>query len=195
MREIHDRAFKEWEFAIEMMKAGRQTVLIRKGGIREEDGIFRVDDSEFFLLPTRDHQDPALVRPEFAEDLRANMAIIRSLSEITIDAYAVVDTIAVVDEEARLSELCSEHIWNERYLLMRLDFNPYDPLYVMILRVYALREPVRLPNRADYGGCKSWVTLERQLSTRGAVPAIPDAEFDTRRSRILEILAPGKVSR
>src|SRR5688500_9082628 len=59
---FHDRAFKEWAVACEAMMRGIQTVLIRKGGIREEDGIFRVADSEFFLMPTYEHQNPALLR-------------------------------------------------------------------------------------------------------------------------------------
>ena len=72
MREIHDRAFKEWAVVCEALKSGRQTVLIRKGGIREEDGIFRVDDEEFFLMPTYDHQTPKLVKPEFIPALAAH---------------------------------------------------------------------------------------------------------------------------
>jgi hypothetical protein len=184
----HNRAFKEWALVCEALKNGRQTVLIRKGGIREEDGQFRIKDSEFFLMPTYEHQNPELLQPEFVPLLQEIVTHPHDLKSIAIDAYTVVDTITVCDDEDRLSRLSCEHIWNDRYLRMRLDFNPYDPLYVLLLRVYRLPNILTIPMRPEYEGCKSWVTLEKQVSTAGASPAIPDAEFEARKARILEIL-------
>lgn len=188
MLEQNDRTFKEWAFVINEMKAGRQTVLIRKGGIREEDGVFQVSDPEFFLMPTFEHQNPDLLQPahfpRFAESRRAPF----DPRHVTIDAYAVVDTVRTCGDEDRLRLLAHEHVWNERYLQMRLTFNPYDPLFVIILRVYRLPESTTLPLIPDYGGCKSWVTLERPLSTAGAAPAIADEEFAARRAGLLEAL-------
>ena len=183
----HDRAFKEWDVVCRALKSGRQTVLIRKGGIREEDGIFRVTDSQFFLLPTFEHQDPNLLRPPFTlepEDARIDPRSFR------IDAYSQVDTVFEAAEEERLAEIQDEHIWNERYIRMRLDFNPYDPLFVLLLRVYRLPRAVTLPMRPEYEGCKSWVSLDCPLSTAGAVPVLSDEEFARRRGKIRSILPP-----
>jgi hypothetical protein len=184
----HNRAFKEWALVCEAMKAGRQTTLIRKGGIREEDGIFQVNDPEFFLMPTYEHQTSTLIQSSFIEPLKAIQARGFDPRNVTLDAYAVVDTIRTCDDEGRLALLSNEHIWNEQYLKMRLDYNPYDPLYIMILRVYKLPEPVTLPMTHEYGGCKSWVTLDRVLSTHGAEPAISDTEFAGRRKKLLSVL-------
>lgn len=189
----HNRAFKEWAIVCEAMKAGRQIVLIRKGGIREEEGLFRVSDPEFFLLPTYEHQSAHLLQPAFAEELERIESAGFDPRTITLDAYAVVDTVVVADDEERVQALSGEHLWNDAYVKMRFDFHPYDPLYVILLRVYNLPQAFTLPMRPEYVGCKSWVTLERALPTAGAVPALPEAAFERRRVAILETLgATGK---
>ena len=68
----HDRAFKEWAVVCDALKTGRQIVLVRKGGIREEEGVFRISDPEFFLMPTYEHQNPMLVQPEFVPSIEAS---------------------------------------------------------------------------------------------------------------------------
>ena len=193
MREIHDRAFKEWAVACEAMIAGRQTILLRNGGIREENGTFQMNDREFFLIPTYDHQSPKLLKEPFVSDLARIVNAGYDAKNLLISAYAAVDTVAVVEDEHRLRELRHEHIWNDDYVRMRLDFNPYDPLYVVLLRVYRLGEPVSIPMRPEYGGCKSWVTLEQPLSTASAIAAIPDEEYARRRAAVLGIISPASV--
>lgn len=190
MREIHNRAFKEWALVCEAMASGKQTVLIRKGGIREEDGVFRVDDDEFFLMPTYDHQSAKLLKPEFVPELDRIVAAGHNPRNMTIAAYAVVDTVAVIEDEERLRMLDAEHVWNDEYLRLRLDFNPYDPLYVLLLRVYRLTEATTLPMRLDYAGCKSWVTLNQPISTAFAAPALSDTEFACRREAVVNVLSP-----
>lgn len=187
MREEHNRAFKEWAIICDALKTGRQTVLIRKGGIREEEGVFRVEESEFFLLPTYEHQNAGLLQPPYAETLARTPSAFDPQT-VTINAYATVDTIRTCDSEATVNALADEYLWNAQYVKMRFDFNPYDPLYILILRAYRLPEAVCLPMLPAYGGCKSWVTLEHTLSTDGAVPALSDEAFLARRARILHTL-------
>src|ERR1051325_9763752 len=129
MRLEHDRAFKEWAVVCRALRDGDQTVLLRKGGIREEDGMFRIEDSEFFLMPTYEHQNAALLRPPWQPDPGFDPG------NATIDTYAVVDSILTCEDEDRLNALAAEYIWNEEYVRIWLNFNPYDPLYVLILRV------------------------------------------------------------
>src|SRR5205807_2127641 len=150
--------------------------LVRKGGIREEEGGFRISDSEFFLMPTYEHQNPKLVQPELIPQIEASRRAAFDPRNVTIDAYAVVDRILTIDSEERVNRLTDEFIWNAEYVQMRFDFNPYDPLYLVILRVYRLPHAITLPMRAAYGGCKSWVTLEQAISTAGSVPALSDSD-------------------
>jgi hypothetical protein len=190
MKATHNRAFKEWAVACAAMREGRQLLLIRKGGIREEGLTFTIRDPEFFLMPTYEHQNAALLRPEVVPCLEAIQAAPHTPHTVTLDSYAVVDSILIAKDDAQVHAASGEYIWNADYVKQRFDFNPYDPLYLLLLRVYRLPEAVTLPMSPDYGGCRSWVTLERPLSTQGAVPAVPDEAFARRRERLLAALTP-----
>lgn len=185
MKSIHDRAFKEWAIACEAMAEGRQILLIRKGGICEEGNTFTINDPEFFLMPTYEHQNASLLQPTYIPKLEVLQATPHDLNTVTLHAYAVVDTILVARDDEQVNAVASETIWNAIYVKQRFDFNPYDPLYLILLRVYNLPEPVTIPMRSAYEGCKSWITLERPISTAGATPAIPDAEFAHRRAAVI----------
>lgn len=185
MKAVHNRAFKEWAVACEAMREGRQILLIRKGGIREESGAFTIDDPEFFLLPTYEHQNAELLQPAYTPKLQAIQAASHDPNSVTLDAYATVDTILVAKNDAQVNAVAREYIWNPAYVKQRFDFNPYDPLYLILLRIYTLPQPYTIPMRPAYSGCKSWVTLDQPLSTAGAVPAVPDAEFQRRRTALL----------
>lgn len=182
------RALKEWAVACEALRMGAQTVLLRKGGIREEEGVFRIDDQEFLLLPTWEHQQEELLQQVWAERLRALQGRPPDPSRVRIDACARVDCIWKTDEEEALRALESRHIWNERFLTVRLNYSPYDPLYVLLVRAYALPDPQVIPMRPAYAGCRSWVTLERPLSTAGAEPALDDDAFAAVRGSLVELL-------
>lgn len=188
MKPTHDRAFKEWAVSCQALAEGRQTLLIRKGGIREEGGVFRINDPEFWLMPTYEHQNAALLQSEWLPALEAIQAAPRHHGEVTLSAFAVVDTIAVARDDAQVNALSHEHIWNPIYVQMRFDFNPYDPLYLVLLRVYRLPEPLTIPMLGDYEGCKSWVTLDRSYPTDRAIPVLSDTEFSVRRDAILALV-------
>src|SRR6185369_17906048 len=44
---------------------GRQSVILRKGGIAEDGGAFRPEHTEFLLYPTFFHEHRAGLKPEF----------------------------------------------------------------------------------------------------------------------------------
>lgn len=171
------------------MAEGQQILLIRKGGIREEGNTFTINDPEFFLMSTYEHQNASLLQPPYVPKLEAIQAVLYDPGKVTLRAYAVVDTILVARNDEQVNAVASETIWNATYVKQRFDFNPYDPLYLIILRVYNLPESVAIPMRSAYEGCKSWVTLEEPISTAGATPAIPDAEFARRRAAVIAELS------
>ncbi|MGC8668471.1 MAG: DUF1802 family protein [Chthonomonadales bacterium] len=180
MLQENNRAFKEWAVVCAALASGRQIVLLRKGGIHEEDGAFRVSDTEFFLMPTYEHQNADLLAPEAIRDLECIQSAGYDARIVTLESYAVVHSVGQAASEEALYRLSDHHIWNDRYIRTRLDFNPYDPLFVIVLRVYRLPQPFVLPMQSRYGGCKSWVTLERMLPTSGAAPVLDDREFHHR---------------
>ncbi len=184
IRSANNRGLKEWAVACEALRDGRQTLLIRKGGIREEQGMFRITDKEFFLVPTYDHQKSAQLQTAYIDDLNRTIERRPPSGTLTVDTYASIVNIFTAVDEKKLMEVSSEHIWNLDYIKQRFEFNPYDPLYVLILRTYKLAQPISVPASPDYGGCTSWITLETELSTVGAKHSLSDNEFNTRYEQI-----------
>lgn len=186
-----DKAFKEWAAACEALMEGAQIALVRKGGIREEGGVFTIREREFFLMPTYEHQDERLVRRPDVERLLRTQSSDRALDTVALRGYATVASIVRVERDEQAYAAATETIWNDAYVKGRLDFNPYDPLWVVVLRAFRLAAPIAVPMRPEYEGCKSWVTLDRAYLTRGAVAALPDEEFERRSSALLAAMAAG----
>jgi len=85
--------------------------------------------------------------------------------------------------------LDGEHVWSESYINMRLNWEPYKPLFAVIVRAYNLPEPITVTAYPEYSGCKSWVDLHEPVSINGAKPVIEnDEEFERRVEQIRESL-------
>ena len=150
-------ALKEWSAAIHALLDGRQTVLLRKGGIHEKR--FQVAASRFLLFPTVAHSHAERVRPEH-RDLLGAAAQDSTDDDVVVRAGAhVVASVAVARPE-NLEQLGPLHIWTDESIRAdRLDFRPRHRLTVLVVAAAPLREPVRLPRTPDYRGCSSWVQL------------------------------------
>ncbi len=188
MTESCGRAFKEWKIACDSLKTGEQTLLIRKGGIREDGGTFVIEDKKFWLMPTFEHQNREHLLPHYAAQFTKANLVNPKPDIAKIECFAVVDSIWQASNEDQVNALCDEMIWNDSYVKLRFDFNPYDPLYLVMLRVYNLAEPVRLPMLKSYGGCKSWINLGTEISIGNLTPAISGAEFLERRNVLTSII-------
>ncbi|WP_246229158.1 DUF1802 family protein [Mycolicibacterium psychrotolerans] len=150
-------ALKEWSAAVHALLDGRQTVLLRKGGIGEKR--FEVAASRFLLFPTVAHSHAERVRPEH-RDLIGPAAADSTDAEIVVRAGArVVDAVEVARPD-NLESIAPHHIWTDASVREdRLDFRPRHRLTVLVVSTVPLREPVGLTRTPEYRGCTSWVTL------------------------------------
>ncbi|MGB3485543.1 MAG: DUF1802 family protein [Mycobacterium sp.] len=150
-------ALKEWSAAIWALLDGRQTVLLRKGGIGEKR--FEVAATEFLLFPTVAHSHTERVRPEH-RDLLAPAAADSTEEHVTVRAAARVIAAVAVDKPGGLAQIDDTHIWTaESVRADRIDFRPKHKLTVLVVQAFPLAEPIRLPRLAQYRGCTSWVSL------------------------------------
>ena len=78
-------ALKEWSAAVHALLEGRQTVLLRKGGIAEKR--FAVEADEFMLFPTVAHSHAERVRLEH-RDLLSASALDSTEDQVVIRAVA-----------------------------------------------------------------------------------------------------------
>jgi hypothetical protein len=136
---------------------GRQTVLLRKGGIGEKR--FAVTASRFLLFPTVAHSHAERVRPEHRDLLPAATGDSTEDTVVIRAGAAVVAAIEVNRPEA-LESIARHHIWTDESVRAgRLDFRPKQRLTVLVVQASPLTRPVRLSRTPDYAGCTSWVQL------------------------------------
>lgn len=160
-------ALKEWSAAVHALLDGRQTVLLRKGGIHEKR--FAVAASRFLLFPTVAHSHAERVRPEHRDLLEAAAADSCD-DEIVLRAGAKVVAAVEVNRPEALDLIAPLHIWTaESVRADRLDFRPKRRLTVLVVQASPLAEPLRLTRTPDYAGCTSWVQLPVNPTWAGPV--------------------------
>jgi hypothetical protein len=150
-------ALKEWAAAVHALLEGRQTVLLRKGGIGEKR--FAVEPAEFLLFPTVAHSHSERVRPEH-RDLLDAAAPDSTDDRVVIRAAATVVAAIAVHRDDGLAEIEDLHIWTaESVRNDRLDFRPRHRLTALVVQAVPLVEPIQLAREPQYAGCTSWVQL------------------------------------
>lgn len=166
---------KEWAATISALASGKTIVLLRKGGIREPE--FALVSRQVLLYPTRSHQDPSWLKPEFAalatEPATEPVSSIAYRAEIT-DWFALADP-------ANIAALLPFHIWTADFVEGRLAWQPDRPLQVLLLRTYLLPVPIALSERPR--GCRSWFELSVATDIPSAGTPALDAERYQRRVR------------
>jgi hypothetical protein len=157
---VNSPALKEWSAAVQALLDGRQTVLLRKGGIHEKR--FSLAAGEFLLFPTVAHSHAQRVRAEHHDLLDAAGKAADSTEEaVVLRAGArVVDAVQVNRPEA-IDAIADLHIWTaESVQADRLDFRPRHLLTVLVVQAYPLVAPIRLRRVPAYAGCNSWVQVD-----------------------------------
>jgi hypothetical protein len=183
-------ALKEWAAVCRALAAGRQAVVLRKGGVAESAGEFRLEQTRFWLYPTFFHEQRAgldadgLPYLEQAEAERPPAGVVRltHFAEATAGAYHVHDLAAALLPTGM-------HVWSAETVRSRFAYRR-PGLYVVPLRVYRAAQAFDLPETAAYAGCRSWVELDRELPTEGAKPVLDDAAFVEVQRRLDRLLRP-----
>ncbi|HEX3152226.1 MAG TPA: DUF1802 family protein [Gemmataceae bacterium] len=174
--------FKEWAVICRALAAGRQALILRKGGIAEEDGVFRPDHARFWLLPTYLHQNADGLKPAAAVWLPEIERERPPTDVIRLTHFAEVPGVFRADRLDALLELDRLHVWSEATVRQRFTYRQ-PGLFVLPVRVFALAEPVEVPNRPEYDGCKTWVDFGSELPTNGQ-PVLSDRAF----ADVLEVI-------
>jgi hypothetical protein len=167
-------AFKEWAITCHALAAGRQSLLLRKGGIHERNGRFEVEHAEFWLFPTRFHQNPDEICDEARPLLLQVAAEAPPPGIVPLLLYATVDEVIELTDEKRLSPLGGLQILSRQTLHERFNYRR-PGLFVLPVRIYRWAEPVRLADKPHFAGCRTWVDLEQDIGTAGLAPVLTDA--------------------
>ena len=145
--------FKEWALICQAMGEGRQTIIIRKGGIAEGRDGFAFRYREFFLFPTFFHEQldrvrlPGAVLPE------------PQPNEIEIHYLARVEETRVMTDWEEVRALEPLHILEESVVRERFEYDEAPGVHVAFVEVFRLDPVWRFADSKAYGGCRSWVDL------------------------------------
>jgi hypothetical protein len=169
-------ALKEWAVAINALESGKTIMLLRKGGIHERNGSFQVAHEQILLYPTYEHQQPFLLKAEYA-DLVYPVTPGWHPETVRIGSWAVITDILPVNSESVVNALLPFHIWNEHFISDRLKWKARQPLYILLLRTYKLPQAQEIPYSPEYGGCKSWIDLAQDIDLQGAEPVLSDSAY------------------
>jgi hypothetical protein len=188
-------AFKEWAITVRALAEGEQLITLRKGGVHEPDKQFELEHPRFFLYPTFDHQRNDLVRrshhPELQRALEEGVWAegeppawaltadggIPQPERVRIRAWAEVAGSWTVTDRRAIEALSPYYVWTTDYAEKRLSWRRRHPLHVVLLRTYRIPRPVTVKVRDDFGGCRSFLEITRDLPFEGT-PVLSDEEFD-----------------
>ena len=156
---------------------GAAGLLLRKGGIAENGGEFRVEHTRFWLYPTRVHQQKDGITPETVPLLEQVEAETPPQGIVRLSHFVEVMGIYHVHDLMGALKLAGLHGWSQETVEARFAYRQ-PGLYVLPVRVYRSPQVFELTETADYAGCRSWVELDGDLPTEGASPVLNEEAFD-----------------
>ncbi len=182
-------AFKEWAVIVQALARGRQALILRKGGIAEGRGGFRVEHARFWLYPTYVHQQETGVVPEALPLLEEARRDRPPEGIVRLSHFALVPCVYHVDDLEKLLRLEGLHLWPRQTVEARFAYRA-PGLFVLPVRVYRAAQVHELPETAAHAGCKSWVELGQELSTEGATAVLTEEAFDGVVNTLDRVLEP-----
>jgi hypothetical protein len=169
-------AFKEWAVICRSLAEGRQTLILRKGGIAEAGGEFRVEHDRFWLYPTFAHQQADGITADAAPLLAAATADRPAAGTVRLTHFAEVGRVWHTLREEQVLTLAGLHAWSEAAVRARFAYRR-PGLFVLAVRVLRAPREHELIETPEYAGCKSWVELTTPLPTAGATPVLSETDF------------------
>ena len=164
-------AFKEWLIVVDALGRGEQIIILRKGGLSEGHGGFKVEHSRFLLFPTRFHQQRESVVPSAQSRFDEIAPSFPATDCVRIEFFCEVAGWQRLHSLAAAERLRGQHIWRDEVIAERFDWGREKNIHALAVRVFHLPKAVQLPMLENYGGCKSWIALEQEIARLLAEPA------------------------
>lgn len=152
-------AFKEWEVVCEALADGRQTVILRKGGIHEGREGFSFAHEEFLLFPTKFHAQGDKVRVS----CKPSGKEWEPGDEVEITHRVQVEKAVTLTDWEEVCELENRHVLTREAVRERFDWEgkgmAAGSIHVAFVKVEKLAEPLIFSYEKKHGGCRSWVEV------------------------------------
>jgi hypothetical protein len=181
--------FKEWQVVCDALASGRQSILLRKGGIHEGRQGFSFAHEAFFLFPTRFH----VLADQVREGEVKVMPEWQVGDMIRITHHAEASWAVTLTDWNDVQALESLQIYSEHTVRDRFDWEgkgmASGSIHLALVRIRELSDPWEFPYEARYGGCRSWVNLPEppQGWRDSARPVIDDDAFAVLNQRLISL--------
>jgi hypothetical protein len=173
--------FKEWQVVCDALASGRQSILLRKGGIHEGRSGFAFAHRSFFLFSTRFHVSADQVR----EGEVKVMAEWTPGETVRVTHHVQAEWAITLTDWAKVANLEALHIYSEKTLRDRFDWQgkgmASGSLHLAVVRVFTLATPWEFPYEPKYGGCRSWLELPEPPAAwrEAARPVMEESAFNS----------------
>ena len=151
--------FKEWQVVCDAFASGRQSIILRKGGIHEGRQGFSFAHESFFLFPTRFHAQNDQVKEGHVESLPEW----QPGDPIRITHFAEAIWAKTLTDRAAVEALAPNHIYADQVVTNRFDWEgkgmSSGSIHIALVRVSRLAQPWEFPYESKFGGCRSWLNL------------------------------------
>ena len=181
--------FKEWAAVCEAMGRGRQSIILRKGGIAEGREGFSFKYPEFFLFPTWFHEQPQKVRADCGIDIPAMDHGAGSPGNVEIKYAARLEVSRTITSWENAAALEPLHILRPEVVRERFEYDEAPGLHVAFVRVFRLKPSWAFPDEKRYGGCRSWVKLPDLPNNIALEPVLADVDHQNRKDEFLGIVS------
>jgi hypothetical protein len=182
------KALKEWAVVCRALEDGRQSVLLRKGGIIEETRDFSLVERRFLMYPTYEHQDLDSVQAPYRDWFSETLSARPPDDVVRISSWAEVTDLFLTSDLGALLALADHYAWSADYIRMRMAYKPRKPMNVVVVRAWTLPEPVDLPVEEHFAGCKSWVPIDQAVALDASKEVLSDEDHAARAGEIESIL-------
>ena len=160
--------FKELASVCEAIAAGRQTVLLRKAGIRESTAESVFESRSFYLLPTQYHEKKKGGSPDgFAISLHVH--VIQSGDLL---------------EWSNIEKLLPLTAYDPKTIREHFDSRDEKLLHFAHIRASRLEPVWHLPASPALSGCRSWFDLPSPPSSLKEIP-VPESDITRQTAKLL----------
>jgi hypothetical protein len=175
--------FKEWALICRELDDGRQSLILRKGGIAEGRAGFRFQHDDFLLIPTLFHEQ--VVKLKLPEST--------PLPETENGTHTICNRVLVewtrdLTDWQQVKRLDAFHLWRENVIRELFEYDGKQKVSLAFVRVFKLEAPVSLADEPRFGGCRSWVALPDVEGMKNYRPVLDDQAHRRIESQVLAAL-------
>jgi hypothetical protein len=177
-------AFKEWSLICKALLEGKQSLILRKGGIAEGKNGFAFEHDEFFLFPTHFHEQLAKTCfPEGTQNPEANPN-----GKILIQGKAKIISKKILTNWDQVCALEPFHFWKRETIRERFEYDKVHCIHLAVIQTEQFNPVWELDDKPSFGGCRSWVQFPELPNHIHSNPVLSNQQLQHIMQKIEEAL-------